>query len=87
VDQPKQVNTFFKSGQSRKQASTTRVLADRCLRAAWRTWAISSAWGGEPGGLKEWYPNRSFKVKDEEEKDDKKPQQESGKTGLVAPLE
>ncbi|WP_038380668.1 winged helix-turn-helix domain-containing protein [Bradyrhizobium elkanii] len=34
-------------------------------------------------GLKEWYPNRSFKVKD----DEKKPQQESGKTGIDAALE
>ncbi|WOH76159.1 winged helix-turn-helix domain-containing protein [Bradyrhizobium sp. NDS-1] len=38
-------------------------------------------------GLKEWYPNRSFKVKDDEKKDDKKPQQEPGKIGLDAALE
>ena len=38
-------------------------------------------------GLKEWYPNRSFKVKDDEKKDDKKPQQEPGKAGFDAALE
>ncbi|MHC2521647.1 winged helix-turn-helix domain-containing protein [Bradyrhizobium diazoefficiens] len=38
-------------------------------------------------GLKEWYPNRSFKVKDDEKKDDKKPQQETGKAGLDTALE
>ncbi|WP_262048879.1 winged helix-turn-helix domain-containing protein [Bradyrhizobium sp. Bra78] len=38
-------------------------------------------------GLKEWYPGRSFKVKDDEKKDDKKPQQEPGKAGLDAALE
>lgn len=38
-------------------------------------------------GLKEWYPNRSFKVKDDEKKDDKKPQQEPEGTGIDAALE
>lgn len=34
-------------------------------------------------GLKEWYPGRSFKAKDDEKKDEKRPQQEGEGTGLT----
>ena len=72
--------TLFKAGglhmNSKEPANTigsvlTRRMAEvgDVVRVGRGTW-----------GLKEWYPNRSFKVKDEEKKDEKRPQEASAQS-------